>query len=69
MIQFTLENLINAAKFFGKRGRGGIPLPPTPSFRRARADFRDLAKLRQQFCSKWVRATFRISHRHNAGCL
>lgn len=37
-------------------------LPPTPSFRPARADFRNLEKLRQQFFSKWVRATFRISH-------
>ena len=30
MIQFIFKNLINAAKFFGKRGRGGNSLPLQP---------------------------------------
>jgi len=66
-----------SARIFPKRGRGGIP--PTPPFRRARAErsgqefFSRLRLSASDGQAKWVRAMFRISHqtkntRHAVGC-
>jgi hypothetical protein len=59
--------IIVSKNFCAKRaseGGAGIPFPltPFPSSAARAGSLERFAKLRQQFCSKWVRVTFRISH-------
>ena len=62
MIQFIFKNLINAAKFFGKRGRGGNSFPLQPLSFPPRPSGLGFCETPQAFLSKKVRAFSIIAH-------